>query len=108
MPPSSDDPLAPVIPIKGKGVGAIRERLKEAKLAAIDSAMGKGDSWAKKILAGDSGVMLDDIENFLRSLNLKAVDVSKVCVDRATAQAYETIAKRAMAKESTLIWDDAE
>lgn len=88
--------------------GEARARLKEAKLAAIDSAVGKGDSWAKKILSGDCGVLLDDLELFLGALGLKAVDVSKVCVDRGTAEAYETIAKRAMAKEQTLLWDDAE
>ena len=88
--------------------GVVRERLGNAKLTAIDSAMGKGDSWAKKVLAGDSGVTIDDVELFLSALNLKAVDVSKVCVDRATAEAYEHIAKRAMAKETTLLWDDAE
>lgn len=70
--------------------------------------MEKGESWAKDILSGKAGVMLDDIEPFLRALNLKAVDVSRVCVDRETAQAYETIVKRTMAKERTLLWDDAE
>lgn len=88
--------------------GVIGARLREAKLSAVDSAVGKADSWAKKILSGDCGVLLDDIELFLGALDLKAVDVSKVCVDRATAAAYETIAKRAMAKEQTLLWDDAE
>lgn len=86
----------------------LRERLKEAKLTSVDEAVGKGDSWSKKILADESGVRLDDIEPFVNALGLKLVGIDKVCVDRATAQAYETIAKRAMAKESTLIWDDAE
>lgn len=88
--------------------GAVGARLREAKLSAVDSAVGKADSWAKKILSGDCGVLLEDIELFLGALDLKAVDVSKVCVDRATAEAYEQIAKRAMAKETTLLWDDAE
>lgn len=104
----SEATLSQVNPPRGTKRGAVRDRLKEAKLASVDSAVGKGDSWAKKVLAGDNGVMLDDMEPFLAALGLKIVDASKVCVDRATAQAYETIAKRAMAKESTLIWDDAE
>ncbi len=99
---------APVIPNRGNGSGVIRERLEAAKLTSVDEAVRKGDSWSKKILAGDSGVRLDDMGPFLAALGLKVVDVSKVCVDRQTAQAYETIAKRAMAKDRTLIWDDAE
>src|SRR5687767_12615857 len=108
MAESSNSPPAPVTSIRGRNSGVIRARLKEAKLVHVDSAMEKGESWAKKILSGDTGVLLDDIEPFLKALGLKAVGIDRVCVDRATAQAYETIAKRAMATETTLLGDDAE
>lgn len=97
-----------VIPSASAKAGTLRGRLREAKALAVASALTKGDSWVKDILGGKAGVMLDDIEPLLRTLGLKAVGLDKVCVDRKTAEAYETITKRAMAKESTLIWDDAE
>lgn len=96
------------IPVASPKRGTIRGRLKDAKLSAVGAELDKGDSWGKDVLNGKQGVMLDEIEPLLITLGLKVVDAKKVCVDRATAQAYETIARRAMAKESTLIWDDAE
>lgn len=69
--------------------GLLRERFDAVKDTAIDDAMGKGDSWAKKVGYGDSGVKLDDIPKLLAVLGLKLVDASRVCVTREQINEYE-------------------
>lgn len=89
------------------GGNAVRDRLSKAKREAIESAMGKGESWCTKLLAGESGVRLDDLPTLLHALDLKVVDVSKYCVDRKLAKAYEEVARHAMQARS-LFDEDAE
>jgi hypothetical protein len=72
--------------------GAVRERFENFKDSALDAAMGKGESWAKKVGYGNQGVMLDDIPRLLDVLGLKVVDKSKVCVDRVVHEAYKALA----------------
>lgn len=72
--------------------GVLRERFNDMKDVALENAMGKGESWAKKVGYGAQGVMLDDIPKLLDILGLKVVDKGKVCVDRAVHEAYRTIA----------------
>ncbi len=88
---TSDDTQTP-IPNAFPKRGIVRERFEDFKDSALDAAMGKGDSWAKKVGYGNSGVLLDDIPKLLDALGLKVVDKSKVCVDRAVHEAYKTIA----------------
>lgn len=85
----------------------VRDRLAKAKREAIESAMGKGESWATKLVNGESGVRLDDIPLLLSVLNLKCVDKSRVCIDPELARSYETIARKAM-RERSLFEEDAE
>jgi hypothetical protein len=70
----------------------LRERFEAVKDAALDDAMGKGESWAKKVGYGNQGVMLDDIPKLLDTLGFKLVDKSKVCVEKATHEAYKALA----------------
>lgn len=86
--------------------GVIRERFEEMKDAALDAAMGKGESWAKKVGYGTSGVMLDDIPKLIDVLGLKVVDKSKVCVDRHVYEAYKTLAGAAITQPKKLEWDE--
>lgn len=72
--------------------GVLRERFENVKDSALDAAMGKGESWAKKVGYGDQGVKLDDIPRLIDALGLKLVDKSKVCVDRAVHEAYKALA----------------
>lgn len=85
--------------------GVIAERLRSAKRAAIASALGKSDSWVDKVLNGESGVMLHDIQPLLDALLLKAVDKSKVCVDKDIFMSYRTIAGAAMESPQKLEWE---
>jgi hypothetical protein len=86
--------------------GALRERFEDIKDSALDSAMGKGESWAKKVGYGNQGVMLDDIPKLLDVLGLKVVDKSKVCVDREVYEAYKTLAGKAITEPQKLDWSE--
>jgi hypothetical protein len=70
----------------------IAERLRNAKGLAISSALGKSDSWARKVLDGESGVLLDDLPGLLKELGLRVVGVDRVCVPRDEYQAYRALA----------------
>lgn len=95
--------LSPVpIPESFPKKGMLRERFEKMKDTAIDSAMGKGESWAKKVGYGDSGVKLDDIPRLIAVLDLKLVDVGMVCVPREEHRAYRAIAKIHLEQD----WDD--
>lgn len=86
----------------------LRTRFEDAKYVAIDDAMGKGDSWAKKVGSSSQGVMLDDIPKLLSALNLKLVDVSRVCITREEIEeyeAYKTIATAHLRPRSKLEQD---
>jgi hypothetical protein len=63
------------------------------KDSALDAAMGKGESWSKKVGYGDQGVKLDDIPRLLAALNLKLVDVGMHCVPKSEHEAYRTLAR---------------
>lgn len=76
------------------------------KDAALDAAMGKGESWAKKVGYGTSGVLLDDIPRLLDVLGLKVVDKGKVCVDREVYEAYKTLVGKALTEPKTLDWSE--
>lgn len=88
--------------------GVLRERFENFKDSALDAAMGKGESWAKKVGYGDQGVKLDDIPKLIEVLGLKLVDRSKVCVDRAEHEAYKTLAAAHLSSGPRLEadWDD--
>ena len=99
--------LAPVpIPQAIPKRGILRERFEDFKDAALDAAMGKGESWAKKVGYGNSGVMLDDIPKLLETLGLKIVDRSKVCVEKDVYEAYKTLAGKAITEPKKLDWTE--
>lgn len=87
--------------------GTIKERMRSVKNAAIGAAMGKSEDWARKVLDGDSGVLLDDIPKLLTVLGMKAVEATKVCVDPDVAKAYQVIVSRAT-QARDLLFEDAE
>lgn len=82
----------------------LRRRFNAEKDAVIESALGKQESWAKKVGTNISGVMLDDIPALIDVLGLKLVDKSKKCVDAEVFNAYRTITAAAM--NGTLHWED--
>jgi hypothetical protein len=84
----------------------VADRLRNAKREAIEAALGKGESWCTKLLAGDSGVRLVDLPALLNELGLKVIDKTKYCVDRQVYESYRTIATKAMNAPQSLVWDE--
>lgn len=93
--------------VGGERVGKtlLRERFDSEKDSVIESAMNKGESWAKKVGSGASGVMLDDIPSLIDALNLRIVDKGKVCVDREVYEAYRALARAAVTDIKKLDWE---
>lgn len=82
-------------PIRSESRGTpsvIRERVMNAKRAALSAALGKSDTWASKVLDGESGVLLDDLPGFLKELGLRVVGVDRVCVPKDEYLAYRALA----------------
>lgn len=87
-------------------MSVIKQRFDDAKDSAIESYLGKSDTWAKSVRTGRQGIQLDDIPKFLNALGLKVVDQGKTCVDKAVWDAYRTLATAAMADPARLLWED--
>lgn len=85
--------------------GVIAERLRSAKRTATANTLGKSDSWVDKVLNGESGVLLHDIHPLLEALSLKAVDRSKVCVDKEIYMSLKSIAGAALEAPQKLEWE---
>ena len=84
--------------------GLLRRRFYEAKDAYIESAMGKEESWAKKVGGGISGVKLVDIPKLLQALGLKIVDRKQKCVDEDEYRAYKTLARKYVEATTKADW----
>lgn len=93
-------------PARGGAQGIVRERFDHEKDVVIEHALGKAESWAKKVGTGQSGVLLDDLHALLDVLGLKAVDKSRVCVDRSVFVGYRAIVIAAMTDPKKLDWSD--
>lgn len=85
----------------------VLERLRDAKREAIEAELGKGESWATKLINGESGVRLADLPALLTALGLKVVGAQKICVNPDIARAYEVIVARAT-QARQLLEEDAE
>ena len=90
-----------------RGLNPIRKRMEQAKREALEAELGKGESWAAKVINNQCGVTLDDLPAFLEALGLKVVDRAKTCIDPELAHAYETIVRR-LTRERCLLAEDSE
>lgn len=70
----------------------VAERMRNAKRTALSAALGKSDTWASKVIDGESGVMLADLPKLLTELGLRVVGIDRVCVPRDEYQAYRALA----------------
>lgn len=91
-----------------KLVQVVLQRLAKTKNQAVAEAIGKDESTVSRIVSGDSGIKLSDLQPFLRSLGLKVVDANQVCVDRNVYESYRTLARAAINDPASLSWDDPE
>lgn len=104
MAESSPDPRSESLPKKG----VAWEALRNAKDSVVALAMGKDDSWVRKVRNGECGVLIDDIPILLHAIGLKAVAAHKVCVDRELVEAMATMHAKLAPKVPKLMWDEAE
>lgn len=77
----------------------LRTRFEDVKDTALENAMGKGESWARKVGSGDAGVKLDDFPKLCAALNLKIVSIERICItpaQKARYDALEVIAAQAL------------
>ena len=88
--------------------GVVWERLRNEKDSSVALALGKDDSWVRKVRNGECGVLIDDIPVLLHALGLKPVDTGKVCVDRELAEAMATMHAKLAPRVPKLLWEDAE
>lgn len=97
----------PIVGIAGTNLpNPLRKRLEVAKRDAMDEAMGKGETWTRKVLNDGVGVPLDDLPRLLALVGLKLVGAEKVCVDREVAEAMNTMHQRLAVHVPKLLWDD--
>jgi len=110
MAASSSPAHPPASPSKGteggRPVKVIAVAFRNANRAAVETALGKGDSWCKSIAGANAGVMLDDIDDLLDALGYKAVRKGKRCVDPELLASYETIVRRAIANAGHSLFDE--
>lgn len=98
----------PILGVAGERAGKpVADALRNANRAAIENALGKQESWVRKVINGECGVMLDDIDALLDALDKKAVSKGKMCIDPELARAYEHIVKASTANRS-LLFEDSE
>lgn len=82
------------------------QRLVSVKNQTVADAIGKDQSTVSRIVSGETGIKLDDLQPFLAALNLKVVDGNQVCVDKAVYESYRTLAAAAITNPRILDWDD--
>lgn len=93
------------------GNGILRARFNATKDTALEQAMDKGESWARKVASGDSGVKLDDIPKLIAVLGLKLVSRERICItpeEKRRYDALEVIAAQALNPAPKLSFEDPE
>lgn len=103
MPTSSSPGHSGAIP----QTGIVWERLRGQKMSAVSEVLGKDESWARKVSNRECGVLIDEIPRLLDALGLKAVEKSRVCVDREYLAGLRRIAGLALTEPQRLQedWD---
>lgn len=89
-------------------VQVVLQKLAKAKNATVAEAIGKDESTISRIVSGESGIKLADLQPFLAALGLKVVGAEQVCIDRAIYESYKTLATAALTNPSSLNWDEPE
>ena len=80
------------LPNASSYMGVVRERLGAHNSTYIAEAMGKDDSWARKIRNQECGVLISDFEQLLNAIGLKVVEKDKTVIDCNELYAYEVLA----------------
>jgi transcriptional regulator with XRE-family HTH domain len=86
----------------------VMQRIASVKNQAVADAIGKDQSTVSRIVSGETGIKLDDLQPFLAALDLKVVGANQVCVDRDVYESYRTLARAAINDPQKLSWDEPE
>lgn len=98
----------PTTPSSRPTKGMLRARFEDKQDKIIDDAMGKGESYAKKVRNSQQGVLLDDIPRLLAVLGLKIVSAERICItpqEKARYEACEVIAAQSLNPQPKLDQD---
>lgn len=85
----------------------ILQRLATVKNQAVAEAIGKDESTISRIVSGESGIKVSDLQSFLAALSLKCVDVNQYCVPKEEYEAYRTLARIEMSRQLEQDWERA-
>lgn len=69
------------------------QRIAAIKNQAVSSAIKKDESTISRIVSGETGIKLDDLQAFLLVLGYKVVEKNMYCVPRDVHLAYKTLAQ---------------
>lgn len=69
------------------------------KNLTIAEAVGRDESWVSKLVAGETGVKIDQMDNFLESLGMKLVPKDAVVVDEAYLKALRVLAGKELERK---------
>ncbi len=83
----------------------LMQRVATVKNQVVAQAIRKDESTVSRIVSGELGIKLDDLQAFLDSLELKVVGKHQICVDRDEFTAYRALAAKYMSKPPELEWE---
>lgn len=84
----------------------LMQKIAAVKNQTVAQAIRKDESTVSRIVSGETGIKLDDLQAFLNALDLKCVGKNQVCVDRDEFIAYRALAQKYMSKAPELNWED--
>lgn len=71
----------------------VMQRIAKVKNQVLAEAIGKDESTVCRIVSGETGVKVADLQAFFATLGLKVVDANQHCVPREEFEAYRVLAK---------------
>lgn len=91
------------------GLQLVSKCLSGTSLDVLGKSIEKDDSQTSRIRSNQLGATVKDVVKLLYASGLKCVPEDRVCVDRATYEAINTLAQRAMQNPDIarqLTWDE--
>lgn len=78
---------------------AILRAVAIVKNQAVADAIQRDDSTISRIVTGESGIKLEDLQPFLACLGFKVVPVGHICVDKDEWHAKETLLRKMIERD---------
>lgn len=103
MTASSDTPVQPARNL----LQLLMRRIAAVKNQTLSVAIGRDESTVSRIVSGETGIRLTELQAFLDALGVKVVDANQYCVPRDLWEAYRVIAARSFEQPVKLDWEGA-